>query len=59
VITDDAETMFEYCETLRKEGRTHLRGIKLQAGFSLENFAPDGQKDFRVVMEEPGEYQAE
>jgi predicted nucleic acid-binding protein len=59
VITDDAETMFEYCETLRKEGRTHLRGIKLQTGFSLEHFTPDGQKDFPVVMEEPGEYQAE
>jgi predicted nucleic acid-binding protein len=59
VITDDAETMFEYCETLRKEGRTQLRGIKLQAGFSLEHFTPDGQKDFPVVMEEQSEYQAE
>jgi hypothetical protein len=45
--------------TLRNEGRTHLRGIKLKAGFSLKNFTLDGQKDFRVVMEEPGEYQAE
>jgi predicted nucleic acid-binding protein len=59
VITDDAETMFEYCEALRKEGRTHLCGIKLQTGFSLEYFTPDGQKDFPVVMEELGEYQVE
>lgn len=59
VITDDAETMFVHCEALRKEGRTHLRSIKLQAGFSLEHFAPDGQKDFPVVMEEAGEYQVE
>jgi hypothetical protein len=59
VITDDAETMYQYCETLRKEGRTHLRGIKLQTGFSLEYFTPDGQKDFPVVMEESDEYQTE
>ena len=56
VITDDADTMFEYCETLRRQGRTHLRGIKLQNGFTLEHFAPDGQKDFPVVMEAPAEY---
>ena len=59
VITDDAETMFQYCDSLRMEGRTHLRAIKLQTGFSLEHFAPDGQKDFPVVMEEAGEYQIE
>jgi len=59
VITDDADTMFEYCNTLRSEGRTRLRGIKLQTGFSLEHFTPDGQKDFPVVMEVPGEYQTE
>jgi hypothetical protein len=58
LITDDAETMFEYCEALRKKGLTHLRGIKLQAPFSLEHFTPDGQKDFPVVMEDPGEYQS-
>ena len=59
LITDDADTMFQYCEKLRQEGRTHLHGIKLQAGFSLEYFTPDGQNDFPVVMEEQGEYQAE
>ena len=59
LITDDAETMFEYCETLRKDGRTHLRCIKLQTGFSLERFTPDGQKDFPPVMEAAGEYVTE
>jgi hypothetical protein len=48
--------MFEYCETLRKQGRTNLRGIKLQSGFSLEHFTPDGQKDISVVMEAAAEY---
>lgn len=59
LITDDAETMFEYCEALRKDGRTHLRGIKLQTGFSLEHFTPDGQKDFPPVMEAAGDYLTE
>lgn len=59
VITDDADTMFGYCEALRKEGRTHLRAIKLQGGFSLEHFTPDGQRDFPVVMEAQSDYQVE
>lgn len=59
LITDDAKTMFEYCETLRKDGRTHLRGIKLQMGFSLEHFTPEGQKDFPPIMEAVGEYLTE
>lgn len=59
VITDDEETMFRYCEDLRKAGRTHLRGIKLQSGFSLEALTADGQKDFPVVMEASAEYGAE
>lgn len=48
--------MFEYCEALRKKGRTNVRAIKLQSPFSLEYFTPDGQKDFPVVMEDAGEY---
>jgi len=59
VITDDAETMFRYCESLRKTGRTHLRGIKLQDGFSLEALTVNGQRDFPVVMEASAEYPAE
>jgi predicted nucleic acid-binding protein len=59
VITDDADTMFEHCEALRKGGRTRLRAIKLQTGFSLEHFTPDGQKDFPIVMEEAVAYQVE
>lgn len=59
IITDDAETMFQHCETLKKEGRTQLRAIKLQAGFSLEHFTPDGQKDIPIVMEAASEYQVD
>jgi len=59
VITDDAETMFRYCESLRKAGRTHLRGIRLQDGFSLEALTHNGQRDFPVVMEAVTEYLTE
>ena len=58
LITDDADTMFRYCEELHRQGRISVRGIKLQAGFSLEPFTPDGQADFGQVMEEAGEYSA-
>ena len=56
LITDDAESMFRYSETLRKAGRIRVRAIKLQDGFSLEPFSPDGQMDISKVMEPPGEY---
>jgi predicted nucleic acid-binding protein len=58
IITDDADTLFIHCEKLRQEGRTLLRPIALQTGFSTEHFSPDGQKDIRVVMEAEGEYSA-
>jgi hypothetical protein len=59
LITDDAETMFTYCEELKRQGQIGLRAIKLQAGFSLEAFTPDGQSDFTQVLEEAGDYSTE
>ena len=59
LITDDAETMFTYCEELKRQGRLDLRAIKLQAGFSLTAFTPDDQSDFTQVLEEAGEYSTE
>jgi hypothetical protein len=56
LITDDADTMFRYCEELRRQGHLNLRAIKLQAGFSLEPFSPDGQADFGKVLEEAAQY---
>ena len=58
MITDDAETMFAYCEELKRQGQINLRAIKLQAGFSLESFTPDGQSAFTQVLEEAGDYGA-
>ena len=55
LITDDAETMARYCEELRRHGALNLRAIKLQDGFSLEPFTPDGQSDFTQVLEVAGD----
>jgi hypothetical protein len=58
LITDDADTMFPYCEALRANGQVNLRAIKLQSGFNEQPFTPDGQSDFIQVMEEPAPYGA-
>lgn len=57
LITDDAETMYPYCEALRASGQLNLRAIKLQDGFTEEPFTPDGQGDFIQVMEESASYE--
>lgn len=56
LITDDAETMYEYCAALRRAGKVELCAIKLQSGFTDEPFTPDGQNDFVQIMEEPAGY---
>jgi hypothetical protein len=56
LVTDDADTMYPYCEALRGAGQVKLRTIKLQSGFAEEPFTPDGQGDFIQVMEEPASY---
>ena len=55
LITDDADTMFRYCETLRAGGQVKVRGLKLQDGFTTQAFTPDEQGDFLQVMDEPAD----
>lgn len=52
LITDDGKTQWRYCEELRQTGHLHVRPIKLQDGFSLEPFSPDGQTDLSSLIEE-------
>ena len=52
LITDDGDTMAKYCGELRRRGDIKFRAIKLQDGFSLEPFTPDGQADLGQVLEE-------
>jgi predicted nucleic acid-binding protein len=52
LITGDGSTMGRYCDDLRARGSLHVRAIKLDGGFSLEAFTPDGQSDFGQVLEE-------
>jgi len=44
VITEDASTLFKYCERLRHAGEIKVRAIKLADGFDPDVFRSDGQK---------------
>lgn len=52
LITGDGSTMARYCGELHARGLLHVRAIKLEGGFSMEAFSPDGQSDFGQVLEE-------
>lgn len=52
LITDDGNTLWRYCDELRQAGHLHVRPIKLQDGFSMEPFSPDGQADLSSLIEE-------
>lgn len=52
LITYDTKTMWRYCDELRQAGHLNFRPIKLQDGFSLEPFSPDGQTDLSSLIEE-------
>ena len=57
LITDDAKTLWRYCEEQRLLGRLRVRPIKLQDEFSLSAFSSDGQSDLgRLLEEEAAEY---
>ena len=52
LITGDGSTMGRYCDDLRARGLLQVRSIKLEGGFSMAAFTPDGQSDFGQVLEE-------
>jgi hypothetical protein len=45
VITDDTESFFRYCQTLKERGDVKFRPIKLEAGFDRA-FFDGGQRNF-------------
>lgn len=45
VITDDAESFYRYCQTLKTAGKVSFKAIKLQDGFDV-SFFNGGQCDF-------------
>lgn len=55
LITDDADTMYKYCKSLKEAGQVSFDAIRLQDGFDL-SLLNGGQKDFHDVMVvKPGE----
>jgi predicted nucleic acid-binding protein len=44
IITEDASTLFKYCERLRSAGSVTVRAVKLADGFDVNAFRLDGQK---------------
>ena len=52
IITEDASTLFKYCERLRSGGSLKVRAIKLADGFDANAFRIDGQKGFDLDGQE-------
>ena len=44
VLTEDASTLFKYCERLLNKGVTAIKAIKLADGFDAHVFRTDGQR---------------
>lgn len=54
ILTEDASSLYKYCERLRANGQVQARTIKLLDGFSPESLREDGQIDWvRDVTEDP------
>ncbi len=45
ILTEDAATLYKYCERLRVSGGSNIRAIKLVDSFNPSAFRLDGQKD--------------
>jgi len=44
ILTEDASTLYKYCERLRSAGVVHVRAIKLVDGFDSSALREDGQR---------------
>jgi len=51
IITDDTESFFRYCKTLKESGDVQFKSIKLEDGFDLA-FFNGGQRNFDDGLEE-------
>ncbi len=46
ILTEDANTLWKYCERLRQSGIVQTRALKLVDGFDASMLREDGQKDW-------------
>lgn len=49
ILTEDASTLYKYCERLRISGRLNVRAIKLVDGFDSSALRLDGQKGLGLI----------
>lgn len=52
ILTEDASTLYKYCERLRNTGVIHTRAIKLADGFDSSALREDGQSGFGLESPE-------
>lgn len=50
ILTEDASTLYKYCERLRSAHKLNIRAIKLADGFDSSALRLDGQKDIEAYI---------
>ena len=50
VITEDAKSLYKFCQQLQAKSRLSTRAIKLEDGFDKSHFDPAGQHDFDATL---------
>jgi hypothetical protein len=52
IVTDDTESFYRYCKSLKEAGEAQFKIIKLEDGFDRSFFDPNGQRDFTDSLTE-------
>ncbi|MGH7956588.1 MAG: hypothetical protein ACREH8_06210 [Opitutaceae bacterium] len=53
LITEDAHTLYRYCQELRRTGDVPTRAIKLVDGYDRSHFDPASQREFDSILQPP------
>ena len=51
ILTEDAKTLYKYCERLRSAGMLRVRAIKLVDGFDSSALREDGQRGLKLDVD--------
>jgi hypothetical protein len=52
VITEDARSLYKFCQELKAKNALSAKAIKLEDGFDKSHFDPAGQHDFDVNLDD-------
>ncbi len=53
IITEDAKSLYKFCQELRAKNLLSVRAVKLEDGFARSHFDPNGQHDFVTSLDAP------